>query len=118
LRIGIFIVHLTIIAYVTLGWMIHSREALFIYTLLLPVIVIQWLLNGGASIVNNIENLLRSAQWNDPGNLFEGALFKTMLGAVGVRASQIQITTILCLVMLIFWVTALHHMVMIVPLPA
>jgi len=115
LRIALFGVHLAIIGYVSLGWLIPSRTALFIYTLLLPMIAIQWLLNGGASIVNNIENLVRTRQWSDEQNRFEGAFFKTFLDAIGLPASQAQITTVLCFLMLIFWIAALCHMMLIVP---
>jgi hypothetical protein len=118
LRTALFAVHFTLTVYICLGWLIPSRGALLSYTLLLPLIVIQWLLNGGASIVNNIENLVRCGQWSDPRNEFEGAFFKTLLAAAGVGASQAQIATVLCSVMLIFWVTALCHMVLIVVPPA
>src|SRR5712671_2134737 len=117
LRIALLILHLGILGYVALGWLIPSRVALYIYTLLLPLIAIQWLLNGGASIVNNVENLVRVGQWNDTRNRFEGAFFKTLLQAIGVPASQAQITTVLCFLMLIFWVSAICHMILIVPAP-
>jgi hypothetical protein len=117
LRVVLLILHLAILSYVALGWLIPSRVALFVYTLLLPLIVIQWLLNGGASIVNNIENLVRVGRWNDSRNPFEGSFFKTLLQAVGVPASQAQITTVLCFLMLIFWVSAICRMVLIVPSP-
>ena len=114
LRIALFGVHLALIGYVSLGWLIPSRTALYIYALLLPMIAMQWLLNGGASIVNNIENLVRSGQWNDARNHFEGAFFKTFLDAIGIPASQAQITTALCFLMLIFWIAAICHMMLIV----
>ena len=117
LRLALFIFHLAIMGYVTLGWLIPSRVALYIYTLLLPLIAMQWLLNGGASIVNNIENLVRVGQWNDVHNRFEGAFFKTLLQAIGVPASQAQITTVLCFLMLIFWISAICRMMLIVPSP-
>jgi hypothetical protein len=102
LRVALLVLHVAIMGYVTLGWLIPSRVALYIYALLLPLIVMQWLLNGGASIVNNIENLIRVRQWSDARNPFEGAFFKTLLRAIGVPASQAQITTVLCFLMLIF----------------
>lgn len=117
LRLVLFIFHLAILAYVALGWLIPSRPALFAYSLLLPLIAIQWLLNGGASIVNNIENLIRVRHWNDARNQFEGAFFKTLLRAIGVPASQAQITTVLCFLMLIFWISAICRMMLIVPSP-
>jgi hypothetical protein len=114
LRTTLFAVHLAIIAYVMLGWLIPSRFLLYFYTLLLPMIAMQWLLNGGCSIVNNIENLVRIGQWSDPQNEFEGAFFKTFLDGAGIRASQAQITTALCSLMLIFWVCAICRMMLIV----
>ena len=117
LRAALFVLHLAILSYVALGWLIPSRVALLLYTLLLPLIVIQWLLNGGASIVNNIENLVRVGRWNDPRNPFEGSFFKTLLQAIGVPASQAQITTVLCFLMLIFWISAICRMMLIVPSP-
>ena len=118
LRVALFILHLAILGYVTLGWLIPSRVALFLYTLLLPLIVIQWLLNGGAFIVNNIENLVRFGQWSDSCNELEGAVFKTFRHAAGIRASQAQITTVLCFVMLILWIAGVCQMALIVPPPA
>jgi hypothetical protein len=114
LSFWLFTAHIAIILYVAFGWLITSRPLLYFYTLLLPMIAMQWLLNGGCSIVNNIENLLRTGNWRDPGNIFEGAFFKTVLRAVGIRASQAQITTALCSLMLIFWVCAVCRMMLIV----
>src|SRR5438270_7915749 len=96
LSLWLFLAHIGIVFYVGLGWLITWRFGLFVYTLLLPAIVLQWLVNGGCSIVNNIENLLRIGRWNDSENAFQGAFFLTMLRAVGIRASQAQITTALC----------------------
>jgi len=118
LRATLFGVHLALIGYVSLGWLIPSRVALYVYTLLLPIIAMQWLLNGGVSIVNNIENLARTGQWNDSGNNFEGAFFKTLLGWIGVSATQAQIATALCFLMLMFWLAAICHMILIVVPPA
>ena len=114
IRVALFLLHVVLIAYIGLGWLVPSRTALFLYCLLLPLVAMQWLLNGGASIVNNIENLLLSGRWSDPRNQFEGAFFRTLLHAIGVPASQAQITTVLCFLMLIFWIAAVCHMMLIV----
>src|SRR5258705_6966156 len=112
-------VHGAVIVYVSVGWLIPSRLALYLYLLLLPLMVMQWILNGGGSILNNFENLIRFGRWNDSSNRFEGALFRTCLARFGVRASQGQITTVLCSLMLFFWIAALCRMVLIVvPVPA
>jgi len=117
-RLLLFALHVLLILYIGLGWLVPSRTALFLYTLLLPLVAMQWLLNGGASIVNNIENLVLSGKWSDPRNPFEGAFFRTLLHAIGVPASQAQITTVLCFLMLIFWIAEICHMMLIVAPPA
>ena len=114
LHFWLLLTHLGIIAYVASGWLISSRILLYFYTLLLPMIVLQWLMNDGCSIVNNVENLLRKGQWNDPENRFQGAFFVTILNAAGIRASGAQVTTALCSLMLIFWVCAICRMMLIV----
>ena len=114
IRVWLFLVHIAIVFYVATGWLISSRMLLYFYTLLLPMMVLQWLLNGGCSIVNNVENLLRVGRWNDANNIFAGAFFRTLLRFAGIRASQAQITTALCSLMLIFWVSAVCRMMLIV----
>lgn len=114
LHTALLTVHIALVAYVTFGWLVPSRPWLYFYALLLPTIVMQWLLNGGCSIVNNVENLLRVGQWSDPQNGFEGAFFRTLLERVGIRPTQAQINTALCSLMLIFWVCAISRMMLIV----
>jgi hypothetical protein len=114
LHFSFFAIHVAIVVYISLGWLITSRYALYFYTLLLPAIVLQWLLNGGCSIVNNFENLARVGRWSNSTDGRQGAFFRTVLGAVGVRATEAQITTALCSLMLIFWTCAVCRMVLIV----
>ena len=119
LRSLLLAVHGAIVVFVAFGWLMPSRLGLYLYLLLLPLIVLQWILNGGSSIVSNFENLIRCGRWTDSANRFEGALFKTVLARIGVPASQGQITTVLCSLMLVFWFAAFFRMVMIVvPPPA
>src|SRR3974390_1200907 len=75
ISVGMFALHTAVIAYVLLGWMIETRFTLLIYVLVLPLIMFQWLVNHGSSVVNNWENKLRSGHWHDPANAWEGNLF-------------------------------------------
>src|SRR5438105_15095476 len=93
LRFWLFAAHVAIIFYVAVGWLLTSRSLLYFYTLLLPMMVIQCLLNGGCSIVNNIENLLRIGRWRDPENVFERSCFQNVHRAVGLRPSHGQLPT-------------------------
>jgi hypothetical protein len=107
-------VHLVIVAYVAIGWTITSRPFLFIYLLVLPSILLQWILNFGSSIVVNFENLARIGRWDDDRNVFQGAFFQTLLREAGLVLPNSAINAIVCILMFIFWVQAMWRMILIV----
>jgi hypothetical protein len=113
LRLSLFLVHAAIVGYVASGWTAGTRPALLAYLLLLPLIVLQWLVNRGASLVSNLESLARSHRWRDPQSGREGELFRGVLASAGIRATQAQITTVLVATMLLFWLTAFFRMILI-----
>src|SRR5712672_2390272 len=110
--------HLVILVYVGAGWTITSRPFLYLYVLMLPSIILQWLLNFGSSIVNNFENLARIGCWDDDGNVFQGAFLRILLSEVGLVLPNFVINTIACLLMFVLWVAAMWRMILIVPLPS
>jgi hypothetical protein len=111
---GLFVLHLAIIAFVLLGWGMHSRDGLLAYLLLLPAIGLQWLFNGGSSIVNNSESWLRSGHWRDAANAWEGSFFRTLLyKTLGLEVRDVQINAVVGFAMAMLWMTALFHLVMI-----
>jgi hypothetical protein len=110
-------VHIAIIVYVALGWMVESRPFLFVYLLVLPMIGLQWLANGGVSIIDNLENLLRSGLWRDSRNAAQGAFLRTALAHVGVRLGATQINVLVAAAMLAAWAAAFLRMILIVPAP-
>jgi hypothetical protein len=113
LRLSLFLVHAAIIGYVASGWTAGTRPALLAYLVLLPLIILQWLVNGGASLVGNLESLARTHRWRDPESGREGDLFRSVLASVGITATQAQITTVLVATMLLFWVTAFFRLMVI-----
>ncbi len=113
LRATTFTVHLLIVTYVAIGWLSPNRITLLFYLLLLPMIVMQWLLNAGSSILDNAETLIRTGQWQHARNRFEGHFFEIILRAAGIRAGTLVINLVVCMVLLIFWNVALYRMVMI-----
>jgi hypothetical protein len=117
LRVTTFTLHLLIVTYVSTGWMSSTRIGLFFYLLLLPVIVMQWLLNAGGSILNNAETLIRTGRWHDARNTFEGHFFQNMLRAVDIRVSTALINVVVCMTMLFFWFEAFFRMVLIPTTP-
>ena len=117
LRVTTFIVHLAIVAYVSTGWLASTRIGLLFYLLLLPMIVMQWLLNAGASILDNAETLIRTGHWHDSRNMFEGHFFQNILRATGIKVSTTLINLIVCATLLMFWIEAFYRMIMIPTTP-
>jgi hypothetical protein len=113
LSVAMFLVHAGIVGYVVSGWTAQTREGLLLYVVLLPMIVMQWLLNGGSSIVSNIESLKRSGHWRDERDGLEGAFFQSVLKSVGIDASKAQINTVVIVTMFLFWVVAFFRMMLI-----
>lgn len=113
LRAFMLLIHFGIIAYACWGWQQTTRIGLFVYILFLPLIVLQWLLNGGTSLVANWESMVRTGHWRDPHNPFEGHLFQKLFGIFGLRFTQAQINTMLVLTMSMFWLVAALRMVLI-----
>jgi hypothetical protein len=110
--------HLVILVYVGAGWTITSRPFLYVYLLILPGIILQWLLNCGSSIVNNFENLARTGCWDDDGNVYQGAFLQLLLSEVGLVLPNFVINMIACILMFVLWVAAMWRMILIVPVPS
>ncbi len=102
LRVAPFIVHCLIVTYGAIGWLSPTRITLLLYLLVLPMFVMQWLLNAGSSILDNAETLIRTGRWHDARNRFEGHFFEISLGAAGIRAGTVLINLVVCMTLLIF----------------
>lgn len=109
------LLHAAILAYVAGGWLISDHEALFVYTLVLPLIALQWLLNRGASIVSNFEVLVRTGHWSDQSLALEATLFRRALSRFGVKATNAEINLVVLSTMFFFWMAAMYRMVLVAP---
>ena len=114
LGVGLFLVHAAIVGYVVSGWLVESRTGLLIYLLALPLIVLQWVLNGGSSIVSNIESLQRTGHWRDPNSGLDGAFLRSVLKSVGTEATTGQVNTVTVSIMFLFWIEALSRLMLLV----
>jgi hypothetical protein len=112
-RVVTMTIHFAIIAYMAIGWTATTRIALFVYAVLVPLIVLQWLFNRGASFVSNLESLATTGRWRNPDNEYEGRLFQALLRKVGLNFTQAQICTLLVITMMMFWMVAMFRMVIV-----
>ena len=115
LRLSLFLVHAAVIGYVVSGWLSPTRTGLLVYLVLLPLILLQWLVNRGASVVSNLESLIRTHHWRAPEHGIEANVFRSILSSIGIRASNAQVNTVLVSTMLLLWMSALARLMLIVP---
>src|SRR5215472_16590999 len=73
LGIGCFLFHMSVGAYVLVGWIVSCQPALLLYLALLPAMATSWGLNRHSCILNNLESFIRSGRWRDPENRAEAA---------------------------------------------
>ena len=105
------ILHWILVLYCLIGWVWPAGEGWrLVYAIYIPLIVLQWLLNNGVCVLNNIESWLTTGQWRNPGaNPEEGAFvltnFNRLTGFdVSGRTYHIFLYTLLAM----FWLINLY----------
>ena len=88
LGIGCFLFHMSVGAYVLVGWLFSCQPALLIYLGLLPAMATGWRLNRHSCVLNNLESLMRSGRWRDPESREEGGFHHCQVDnvTIGVHA--------------------------------
>jgi hypothetical protein len=106
-----FYLHIVILAFIVLGWLIPSRGMLIAYLVFLPATVLHWKLNAGACVLNNLENWLRYRRWRAPErNPEEGAWLRTLLRSLtGIALTRKMMDLVIYGAMALFWVLAWRH---------
>jgi hypothetical protein len=102
-----FIVHFLPLLYALTGWLAPGRTWLIVYLVFLPAMFLQWKLNRGTCVLNNIESLIRSGHWRNPANREEGAWLRTLVNErTGWNLSRAQMDLVINGVMLVLWLFA------------
>ena len=111
-RLGVscFIFHLAVGAFVLIGWLISSYEALMFYLVLLPAMATQWAIIQGSCIINNLESWLRTGQWRDSRNPEEGGFLLMLCDWMfAMRPSATALDRLSYAVVVFLWLLALGH---------
>jgi hypothetical protein len=104
-----FLVHIAILILIVIGWLL--RPVLIVYLVFLPLMVLQWRLNKGSCVLNNLESLIRTGRWRNPANIEEGAWLRTLIhSATGLRFSVAHLDLILYSVIAGLWGLGLWHL--------
>jgi hypothetical protein len=103
-----FLLHLVILAFIVLGWILPWRGALVFYLVFLPLVILHWKLNDNACALNNLENWLRYRRWRAPDrNPEEGAWLRTLIrNLTGVSLTRARMDVVIYAVMALCWGSA------------
>ena len=75
--------HLGIMLFIMLGWIVPFDAALLAHLILVPVILGIWYLNDCSCPLNNIESYLLKGLWRDPDNREEGSFVVVVVDSSG-----------------------------------
>ena len=103
-----FLIHIAVLAIVTLGWALPGRNWLVFYLVFLPLMFLHWKINRDACVLSNLENWLRHRRWRMPqNNPEEDAWLRTLLaGATGIVLSGACMNALIYGAIALFWVLA------------
>ena len=106
-----FALHFAIMVFIIVGWAIPQDRVLQFYLVFLPVVVAHWQFNKNSCVLNNMESLLRTGRWRDPGNAEEGAWLAGLIRSVlRIELRPAQLDAFVYVVMALFWGLGLNHL--------
>jgi hypothetical protein len=106
-----YVLHFLPLIFIVSGWLSPWRGLLIFYLAFLPVIFLQWKLNRGACVLNNIESLIRTGRWRNPSNREEGAWLRTLVNdKTGWNLSRTSMDIFINSMLAIFWCLAFSRL--------
>jgi len=106
-----FVLHLALVIFAFLGWLMPWRSALIFYLCYIPVMFVTWQFNDGSCVLNNIETLIRTGKWRNPANREEGAFLKTLVEDVtGFQPTKGQMNAVIYCLISVFWLLGAGHL--------
>lgn len=106
-----FALHFGAMIFIALGWTVPQAGVLLFYLLFLPAVVVQWRFNKNSCVLNNIESLVRTGRWRDPGNAEEGAwLLGLVRSALRLELKPAQLDALVYIALALFWGLGLAHL--------
>jgi len=106
-----FLLHVAIMVFIVVGWAVPQSRVLQFYLALLPAVVVHWQFNKNSCVLNNMESLIRTGRWRDPGNAEEGAWLHGLIRSVsGIELKPTLLDAFIYVMMALFWGLGLSHL--------
>jgi hypothetical protein len=103
--------HLVLVFYALLGWLIPSRPWLIAHLIYMPALIAVWLANKGVCPLNNVEGWLTTGRWRNEHNKEEGSFIVTIVERyLGLTPTQRQMDAITYALMGLVWMLSWMHL--------
>ena len=105
--------HWLMVLYALIGWAWPPGDAWrWVYAIYIPGIMVQWWVNKGVCIINNIENLVLYGKWRNPTeNPAEGAFVLSNIERLtGLKVSYLAYNVFLHILLTGFWLLNLNDL--------
>ncbi|HEY1612521.1 MAG TPA: hypothetical protein VGF97_02365 [Rhizomicrobium sp.] len=99
-----FWLHVAVMIYIVIGWLVPVHAALVFYLVFLPTMATQWWFNRNSCVLNNLESLMRHGRWRDSRNVEEGAWLRHLVGRVlGLKIRPLHMEMFTYCALALFW---------------
>jgi hypothetical protein len=108
---GLLSMHLAVGFYMLLGWAVTNAAALIVYDLFLPAVMLQWALNHGSCVLNNLESRIRFGHWRCAANPEEGGFLRMLsIWWFGFSPSSLSANAACYAATTVAWLLGLTHL--------
>ena len=105
-----FYLHFAVMLFIVLGWLVPWRPIEMLYLIFLPGVAVQWQFNRNSCVLNNLESIIRTGSWRDPGNPEEGAWLLTLVrNVLRLPVTPGQMDAFTYAVLALLWLLGLGH---------
>ena len=103
--------HMALVFFGLLGWVIPSEPWLIAHLIFIPGLIAVWRMNDGVCPLNNLESMLTTGAWRNPASAEEGAFLRVIVERyLNLHPTQEQMDQITYGIMALVWCFSWLHL--------
>ena len=116
LRTSCHALHLALVIYGLLGWLIPSAPWLIAHLIFIPGLIAVWRANDGVCPLNNLESFLTTGLWRNPSNAEEGSFLRVIVERyLRLTPTREQMDEVTYGIMALVWMLSWFHLTLLAP---
>ena len=111
MRIACHGLHMALVFYGLLGWLIPSEPWLIVHLIFIPGLIAVWRMNDGVCPLNNLESFLTTGSWRNRANVEEGGFIRAIvIRYLELEPTQQQMDSVTYGIMAFVWLLSWVHL--------